>query len=75
MQKGWWMCIMGNEKDEYKDEYIEGLYTLDDIFPLVIPDQKPFPWNLHKLDAYCKKKGIDPSQLTDEELKQFEIKK
>ena len=66
---------MGNEKDEYKDEYIEGLYTLDDIFPLVIPDQKPFPWNLHKLDADCKKKGIDPSQLTDEELKQFEIKK
>ena len=30
-------------------------------------------YNIRAVDAYCRKKGIDTSQLTDEELKQFEV--
>lgn len=54
---------------------MEALYKLDDFFPLVVPDQGMCPWDLRKLYAYCQKKGIDTSELTDEELKQFELKR
>lgn len=30
-------------------------------------------YNIRAVDAYCREKGIDTSQLTDEELKQFEV--
>lgn len=67
-----WLDIMKIKRDEYW----EGLCELDNFAVLTEPsDETDFPYDLHKLDAYCKKKGIDPSQLTNEELKQFEIKR
>lgn len=60
------------EKSRY--EAIKELAKLDDFFPLTIPSDDPrIPYDLHKLDAYCRERGIDASQLTDEELKQFEV--
>lgn len=59
-----------------RDEYWKGLCELDNFSVLTEPtDDTDIPYDLHKLDAYCKEKGIDASQLTDEELKQFEVKR
>lgn len=61
-----------------RDEYWKGLCELDNFSVLTEPTDGthiPIPYDLHKLDAYCKEKGIDASQLTDEELKQFEVKR
>ncbi len=32
-------------------------------------------YNVRELHRYCKARGIDPSKLSDEELRQFEVKK
>ena len=31
-------------------------------------------YDLRRISAYCDERGIDPSQLSDEKLKQFEIR-
>ncbi|MEG1545246.1 MAG: hypothetical protein RR382_12115 [Tannerellaceae bacterium] len=48
--------------------------TLDDFGALT----EPYPidavqYDLRRITSYCKEKGIEPSALTDKELKQFEI--
>lgn len=55
------------------------LLALDDIVARVADGQYVVPisdnaprYLIQKLDRYCKKKGIDPSTLTDAELKRFE---
>ena len=47
--------------------------TLDDFGALTAPlDEGRASYNLRKLIEYCEGKGIDPSELTDDELKLFE---
>ncbi len=46
----------------------------DDIGVYVIPpNENTRYFNLPKLCKYCEEKGIKSSELTDEELKQFEV--
>jgi hypothetical protein len=61
-------------------EYALGLLRLDDaagetngVFAVPIPEDAPM-YNIRALDRYCKEKNIDPSNLTEEQLKQFEVK-
>ncbi len=64
------------------EEYAKGLLKLDDVVSelangvYVVPfDENAPKYNIPAIDRYCKQKGIDPSDLTDEELKQFEVVK
>lgn len=51
---------------------INSEYELDSIgLPPV--DYKGPEYNIRVLDKYCKSKNIDPSELTEDELKQFEL--
>ena len=46
----------------------------DDIGVYTVPsDENTHHYNLPKLCKYCEEKGIQTSELTDEELKQFEV--
>lgn len=46
----------------------------DDIGVYAVPLKESEPqYNLRKICEYCKKKGIQANELTDEELKQFEV--
>jgi hypothetical protein len=51
-----------------------GLFDDDIGGPLTAPfDPDRVGYRIREMDAYCKEKGITASELTDEELKQFEI--
>lgn len=51
---------------------INSEYVLDSIgLPPV--DYKGPEYNIRALDKYCKSKNIDSSELTEDELKQFEL--
>lgn len=53
---------------EIKDFDDIGVYTIP-------PDENTRYYSMRKLCEYCKKKGIETNQLTDEEMKMFEIKR
>lgn len=61
-------------KDKKIQDLLERLdeAATDGIFALPGPKERP-RHNLRALDQYCEKKGIQPSELTEEELKQFEL--
>lgn len=47
--------------------------TLDDFGALTAPlEEGRISYDLRRLIKYCKEEEIDASELTDEELKQFE---
>ena len=47
--------------------------TFDDFGALTAPlDEGRASYDLRKLIEYCEGRGIDPSELTDDELKPFE---
>ena len=49
---------------------------LDEGGLLVVPPTKDTKmYRVREVVDYCKKRGIKPNQLTDEELGQFEIKR
>ena len=50
-----WLDIMKIKRDEYW----KGLCELDNFAVLTEPsDETDIPYDLHKLDAYCKKRGL-----------------
>lgn len=64
-----------------KEEYAKGLLELDDIVAeladgvYVVPMSEDFPvYDLRAMTKYLDETGKDGSDLTEEELKQFEIK-
>ena len=58
-------------KKDYQD-----IKDFDDIgvYVTVPLDSVEPQYNYRKIDDYCKKKGIQANELTDEELRQFEVK-
>lgn len=62
--------------DKSKREYAEGLLRFDNAFEdgmYTDPNPKePQPnYRIRDLDHYCKAKGVEPTDLTPEELRQF----
>lgn len=64
------------------EEYAKGLLKLDNIVAkeangaYTLPFDESAPMHdIRALDRYCKQKGIKMSELTDEELKKFEVAK
>lgn len=63
-----------------EDEYVRGLLELDRIveeeadgrYVEPIDGRGPF-YDVKAIDEYCKKRGIDPSALTEDDLKRFEV--
>ena len=63
-----------------RDKFIDEMADLDDIVDHLADGQYVVPisplapqYNYRDIHRYCQAKGIDPSQLTDEELKTFEV--
>jgi len=67
---------------ENPDEYARGLLELDRIvaaeangcFTVPINENTPV-YDFRSMLKYCDEKGIDSAELTDEQLKQFEVTK
>ena len=64
------------------EEYVKRLLALDDAvaeeangaYTLPLDENAPI-YDIQALDRYCKQKGIDSSDLSNEELKTFEVAK
>ena len=71
-QESWCKSIMSLKQNNSAI----GRDDLDEGGLLVVPPTKDTKmYRIREVVDYCKEKGIRPNQLTDEELKQFEVKR
>lgn len=56
--------MLSDDIDKFDDIFSDGIYA----FP---PDPKAPKVKIRALDEYCRKKGVEPKELSKEEMKKF----